>query len=61
MYGQHFHQSMDQPDMVANPIRGQLNREISISLAPFASDNLVSRDRFDRPVPRQPIHSPRSG
>ena len=27
LYGQHFHQSMDQPDMAANPARGQLNRE----------------------------------
>ena len=27
MYGQHFQQSMDQPGMVANPARGQLNRE----------------------------------
>ena len=27
MYGQHFKQSMDQPGMVADPARGQLNRE----------------------------------
>ena len=27
MYGQHFQQSMNQPDMVANPARGQLNKE----------------------------------
>ena len=26
MYGQHFQKSMDQPGMVANPARGQLNR-----------------------------------
>ena len=27
IYGQHFQQSIDQPGMVANPARGQLNRE----------------------------------
>ena len=30
MYSQHFQQSMDQLDMVANPARGQLKREASI-------------------------------
>ena len=52
--------SMDQPSKVANPACGQLNREnkyISlISLSPFAPENLVSRDRFGSPVPRQPAH-----
>ena len=28
------------------------------SLSPFAPENLVSRDRFSRPVPRQPAHYP---
>ena len=28
MYGHHIQQSMDQPGKVANPARGQLNREI---------------------------------
>ena len=47
--------SMDQPGKVANPARGQLNREISISLSAFAPENLVSRDGFgSSPVPRQP-------
>ena len=41
-------------NMVANPARGQLNREISISLFPSAPENLMLRDRFGRPVPRQP-------
>ena len=51
MYVQHyFQQSMDQPSMVANPTCGQLNRE------KFAPENLVSRDRFSRPFPRQPAH-----
>ena len=27
MYGHHMYQSMDQPGKVANPARGQLNRE----------------------------------
>ena len=27
MYGHHIYQSMDQPVKVANPARGQLNRE----------------------------------
>ena len=30
------------------------------SLYPFAPENLVSRDGFDRPVPRQPDHPPHS-
>ena len=48
---------------VANSARGQLNRENehSICLSPFAPENLVSRDGFGRPVPRQPAHSLHSG
>ena len=45
---------MDQPCKVANPARGQLNRENNIPLSPFAPENLVSRDGFSRPVPRRP-------
>ena len=41
---------------VANPARGQLNREIDISLSTFAPENLVSRDGLGSPVPRQPAH-----
>ena len=47
---------MDQPGKVANPARGQLNRENDIPLSPCVSENLVSRDGFSRPVPRQPAH-----
>ena len=47
---------MDQPGKVANPTRGQLNRENSIPLSPCVPENLVSRDGFSRPVPRQPAH-----
>ena len=45
---------MDQPSKVANPARGQLN----ISLSLFAPENLVSRDEFGHPVPREPAHCP---
>ena len=40
------------------PARGQLDREMNIPLSPYVLENLVSRDRFSRPVPRQPAHSP---
>ena len=35
--------------------------KMNISLPPFASENLVSRDGFGRPVPRKRAHSPYSG
>ena len=38
----------DQSGKVANAARGQLNT--------FVPDNLVSRDGFGSPVPRQPAH-----
>ena len=48
---------MDQPGKVANPARGQLNRENEyILLSPYVPENLVSRNGFSRPVPRQPAH-----
>ena len=57
MYGHTYSKCMDQPDKVANPARGQLNRENeNISLSPFAPENLVSGDGFGSPVPRQPTH-----
>ena len=49
---------MDQPGKVANPARGQLNRENNIPLSPCVPENLVSRNGFSRPVPRQPAHLP---
>ena len=52
---------MDQPGKVVNPVRGQLNREMNISLSPYVPENLVSRDGFSHPVPRQPAHYPYSG
>ena len=47
---------MDQLGKVANPARGQLNRKMNISLSAFAPENLISRDGFGSPVPRQPAH-----
>ena len=52
---------MDQPSNVTNnPARGQLNRENDYQYLPvprlFAPENLVSRDGFGSPVPRQPAH-----
>ena len=41
---------------VANPARGQLNRENNIPLSPCVPKNLASRDGFSPPVPRQPAH-----
>ena len=34
---------MDQPGKVANPARGQLNRENNIPLSPCVPENLVAR------------------
>ena len=47
---------MDRPGKVANPARGQLNRENNIPLSPCVLENLVSRNGFSRPDPRQPSH-----
>ena len=49
---------MDQSGKVASPARGQLNRKkMNISLSAFfVPENLVSRDDFSSPVPRQPAH-----
>ena len=46
---------MDQPGKVANPARGQLNRENEYSPVPVP-ENLVSQDGFSLPVSRQPAH-----
>ena len=50
-----YSKRIDQPGRGVNPARGQLN------LSPFTPENLVLRDRFGRPVPRHPAHSPHSG
>ena len=49
-----YSKGKDQTKKVANPARGQLNRDIVFYLSPFAPENLVSRDGFGSPVPRQP-------
>ena len=49
-----YSKSVDQPGMVVNSARGQLKRENESSPSPFAPENLISRDGFDSPVPRQP-------
>ena len=55
-YGHHTY-SKSQPGKVANPARGQLNRKnMNIPPSAFAPENLVSRDGFGSPVPRQPAH-----
>ena len=51
-----YSKSMDKPGKVTNPARGQLNRKRKISLSAFAPENLVSRDGFGSPIPRQPAH-----
>ena len=56
MYGHTYSKSMDQPSKAVNPARGQLNKENETSLSAFALENLVSRDGFDSPVPRQSPH-----
>ena len=68
MYRHTYSNSVDQPGKVASPARGQLNGEneySSISLsALLVPENLVSRDGFGSPVPRQPAHlhtQPESG
>ena len=47
---------MDQSGKVANPARGQLNRENEYFPVPYVPEILVSRDGFSLPVPRQPAH-----
>ena len=59
MYSHTYRKSVDQPEKVANPARGQLNRKIDIFLSPFAPENLVSRDGFGSPVNSLLISIPR--
>ena len=47
---------MDQPGQVANPARGQLKGKTNISPSASGPENLVSRDGFGSPIPRQPAH-----
>ena len=45
-----YSKGKDQPGKVANPARGQLNRENNIPLSPCVPENLVSRNGFSRRV-----------
>ena len=56
LYGHTHIKKIDQPGKVASPARGQLNRKKNISLSAFVPENLVPRDKFGSPVPRQPAH-----
>ena len=56
IYSHTYSKSMDQLGKVANPARGQLNRENNISLSTLAPENLISRDGIGSPVPGQPAH-----
>ena len=56
MYGHTYSKTMDQPGKAASPARGQLNRKMKNFLSAFVPENLVSRDGFGSPVPRQPAH-----
>ena len=52
-----YSKSMDQPGKVANRARGQLNRENEyFPVRVLRAWDLVSRDGFGSPVPRQPAH-----
>ena len=58
MYGHTHSKSIDQPGKIANSARGEPNREneyVPFRVL-FAPENLVSRDGFGSPVPRQPAH-----
>ena len=61
--GHRFQQIGPQPCLPAvSPACGQLDRANKCSLSPFVPEILVSRDnRFGRPVPSQPAHSPHLG
>ena len=52
MCGHTYSKSMYQPGKVANPARGNLNRENEYFLSAFAPENSVSRDGFGSLVPR---------
>ena len=66
MYGPHFQQSMIWINRVSSPVlvhiwKKRKGEEKTNFLSSFAPENVISRDRFDDPVPRQPAyHSPHS-
>ena len=50
-----------QPGMVANRACDQSPQEGKMGLSPFVPEDLISRDRSGRPVPRKPAHSRHPG
>ena len=55
MYGHIYSKSMDQPGTLILLVVNRTGK-MNIPLSPFAPENLVSRDGFGSPVPRQPAH-----
>ena len=55
MYGHKFNKSTEQPGKVAIPARGELDREMNISLSAFVPEHLISLDEFGSPVPCQSV------
>ena len=51
-----YGKGMDQPGKVANPARGQLNRENWHFPVHVRACEMISREGFGSPVPRQPAH-----
>ena len=52
-----YRKGKDQSGKVATPPRGQPNKKNEFfPVSPFAPENLVSRDGFGNPVPRQLAH-----
>ena len=57
MYGHTYSKSMDQPGKVAKSCSWLAEQgNIDIFMSAFAPENLVSRDGFGSPIPRQPAH-----
>ena len=56
MYGHTYSTSTDQPVRLPILLEVSWKGKMNISLSAFAPENLVSRDGFGSPVPRQPAH-----
>ena len=56
MYGRTYSKSMDQPGNCQSCSWSAEQGKLIFSLSAFAPENLVSRDGFGSPVPRQPAH-----
>ena len=56
MFSHTYRQRMDRLGKVADPARDQLNSKSYIYVSLFEHENLVSRDGFGSPAPRQPAH-----